>query len=1535
RPVPALVWRRDERLLDATYVTRRTTDLTSSQRSIAQFTVLTDIDTTSAIMNSAGDGLSEHKLSHHKQLLGNPSSEELNSIDKVMPSDQQLTAVNRMHLHQLSRTDAGAQLMCVASNLHYSLAALIKHYQPRSLPPSALSASPQYHSGDLANHSQQQLDWSKKWPIPAGSVHALVTVEMNLRPIDVKIVNPVRILTAGQSTEFSCVSSGSQPPAHITWLKGTQRLSPDSVRQSVSTNVSSSVSRISFIPQADDHELDLVCRAENTRLPESQRHAIEDRRQLTVHYAPRVHLGLGAKISSDAAREGNDIYFECDVSANPSIRELTWTHDGRTLASDPSHGLILTNYSLVLQKVKLSHRGHYQCLASNTEGITESNRIILRVLHAPKCSASEPIIRPVGLHEPTGIECRMDADPPELEFEWYLNNSFNEHKTIGTGHDIRHNLTTSILNYTVDNRQDFGQLYCRARNAIDRDTRPCVFEITQAVAPGALVECHLVNITGTSLTVSCLPGPDGGIKQTFVAEVFQKPATFNYEAFNTSIVNYDEPLFVVHRLQADTDVLVMAYSHNAQGKSEPVYVTAHTLAALDPLEPSLDDSTGHNNNIIPTSQDLATMYDPASTSSFVDSAITTPIQQQQHTNSDNARSMAASPTKVAAGPGPNDTGLIATRSLTTATGSTPTSSSTLSTWSDAVANSRAGSMIDDMLSFFGLDQWSSASPSASGYHLTVGRSNGNANGNNNNPSVGNYYGKQQQYSGYHGGQQNGPSLSGTTEAAKQSIQSRYMPTTSITKSIVTLSFLSLALLMSSFLIVAFILTIRSRFKSRQQNRQRQQQQQQQMQLQQQYQHYGTNNRRLPEQSLLSDGGHAKINAGTDGKHKSEKDRNTLSDSSTDSSSGSSSFHTNSQDVSRDRDIKKIQITNSVDCMKGDNNDHQHTQYGSTQSADKQQLVDMMLGVRHHSSVKPMPNNAIGQHLAIGQEFRDLNQSDKQNMATLVHNCTNGDNTLSQTNSSTCYFHHVPSVYSGTPNDWPSNDPETSVSPMLNVNTIPETTPLAHHHHRTHHVDNVHSMIDANHAAVGRLNAMSSIGSSSCASSSTYDASSPSASTSMSVGQAPMDHHPLELDSNLNLAPNMCACQTQSTLNDTHQGSYAATPHELTSNGRPSNGYRVTFCRNHSILVTQLRNTNPDNGSQETATRAFDNANNNKRSSGIMKSSSSLSQFPSMGVNVTRYASTTNDNKQQQLFSNKGSGNGIVYGGTLGRHSAQLSQSTRHDVTIPHNVMTTTSPSEKFAQPDRPSISFVVDTDAPMQLPLPATLYDATYSGSSDAHLTTRMTTPCQYHYRSLDHQSSMQRAVDNFPDVNIDTDAKPIMLNDFLRATDETSASNPLGDTTDSVSSYPTGIMMSYRVDTENENKLNYAETDASYSPNAWSERAPQSEHNFTSSNNNSKRSGTKKKERTVVSTVARVPPQRRTACRVSLVAHDDSSARTRTISSDSFIDAKANQVSQNSRSNVSTGQSTLISPASSEASSNFLDSYQQQHQQQQGDANK
>ncbi|GIY44299.1 hypothetical protein CDAR_281371 [Caerostris darwini] len=94
---------------------------------------------------------------------------------------------------------------------------------------------------------------------------------------------------------------------------------------------------------------------------------------------PQLVLRLGSKLRHFRIQEGNDVYMECDIRANPWVTEIGWMFEGRELHTNVSAGLIISNQSLVLQRVQRTNRGHYTCSASNTEGMGESKPLYLSI----------------------------------------------------------------------------------------------------------------------------------------------------------------------------------------------------------------------------------------------------------------------------------------------------------------------------------------------------------------------------------------------------------------------------------------------------------------------------------------------------------------------------------------------------------------------------------------------------------------------------------------------------------------------------------------------------------------------------------------------------------------------------------------------------------------------------------------------------------------------------------------------------------------------------------------------------------------------------------------------------------------------------------------------------------------------------------------------------------------------------------------------------------------------------------------------------
>ena len=94
---------------------------------------------------------------------------------------------------------------------------------------------------------------------------------------------------------------------------------------------------------------------------------------------PQSILSLGSSLNGSNIKEGDDVYFECSVRANPKPYKVSWRFNETPLISNPHAGIIISNQSLVLQDVKRQQSGIYTCVAHNIEGDGVSNPMTLNI----------------------------------------------------------------------------------------------------------------------------------------------------------------------------------------------------------------------------------------------------------------------------------------------------------------------------------------------------------------------------------------------------------------------------------------------------------------------------------------------------------------------------------------------------------------------------------------------------------------------------------------------------------------------------------------------------------------------------------------------------------------------------------------------------------------------------------------------------------------------------------------------------------------------------------------------------------------------------------------------------------------------------------------------------------------------------------------------------------------------------------------------------------------------------------------------------
>ncbi|KAI8437360.1 hypothetical protein MSG28_011700 [Choristoneura fumiferana] len=256
-----------------------------------------------------------------------------------------------------------------------------------------------------------------------------------LRPTSVVITDKPGQMSANSEVTLVCVTRGSRPSAQVTWFRENRRYTRG--KQTEYTNDTTTVSRLTIVPQPDDDGATMRCRADNAIL----RAVLEDSFRMSVVYKPVLAMSLGSTLNANDIKEGDDVYFECNIRANPKEYRISWYHNDQQVNQNMSSGVIFSTKSLVLQGVTRRDGGLYTCSAANQIGESTSQAVYLRTIKSPLtllkkhlnpvfpladtpvCAQPSPLLIGARLDEPLRVRCTVSADPADVTFSWQFNNS--------------------------------------------------------------------------------------------------------------------------------------------------------------------------------------------------------------------------------------------------------------------------------------------------------------------------------------------------------------------------------------------------------------------------------------------------------------------------------------------------------------------------------------------------------------------------------------------------------------------------------------------------------------------------------------------------------------------------------------------------------------------------------------------------------------------------------------------------------------------------------------------------------------------------------------------------------------------------------------------------------------------------------------------------------------------------------------------------------------------------------------------------------
>ncbi|KAB0805660.1 hypothetical protein PPYR_02630 [Photinus pyralis] len=382
-------------------------------------------------------------------------------------------------------------------------------------------------------------------------------LDLNLPPLTANLVGEEFPVSAGKLYQLQCEIVGSQPLVKITWWKGHVNVVDAHEKNSDDGNVT--ISTLTFMPTAEDEGKYVSCNAENPTIPNS---ALVSGRKLTVLHSPLLTLNLGKNLNNKI-KEGSDIYFDCNIKANPWVYKISWKHNDKMLNSNTAKGVIINNQSLVLQNVRRDKTGSYLCVANNEEGEGESNSIHLEIEYSPTCRSKKPAIHEATLNETLEIKCELDASPKEFEFIWTFNNSagFQQYLSL-------HRNASAVI-YTIKSENDYGTLFCKGINPIGDQEEPCMINVLPRSKLDVLINCTISTESNQSLNVVCTHRLDPDRKHSFIAEVYE----FGTDNLLRNLTS-TKSSFIIYGLNPGLQIEIKIYIMTEAGSSKAIHLNA-------------------------------------------------------------------------------------------------------------------------------------------------------------------------------------------------------------------------------------------------------------------------------------------------------------------------------------------------------------------------------------------------------------------------------------------------------------------------------------------------------------------------------------------------------------------------------------------------------------------------------------------------------------------------------------------------------------------------------------------------------------------------------------------------------------------------------------------------------------------------------------------------------------------------------------------------------------------------------------------------
>ncbi|CAG9573041.1 unnamed protein product [Danaus chrysippus] len=269
---------------------------------------------------------------------------------------------------------------------------------------------------------------------------------------------PGTTLSSGTVQKLSCISTGGNPLATLTWFKNDKKI--HSITKTTDKSVSA---EISILTNVTDNQAQYRCEATNTatEIP------LFETVTLNVHFAPET---VKVRASPAELTPGIEGTLYCDAASSNPPATLSWWRDGIPVQGLPMqlkkglHGGTVSTVELKLNITKELNGAVYTCQASN-DALQRSvhDALTLKVFYPPIFDDTPLSI--VGVeNEPLVVMLRADGNPSSITYTWTKDGLPVTQASYSSAND-RIVSSGGTLNMTRVSRHDAGTYSCEALNA--------------------------------------------------------------------------------------------------------------------------------------------------------------------------------------------------------------------------------------------------------------------------------------------------------------------------------------------------------------------------------------------------------------------------------------------------------------------------------------------------------------------------------------------------------------------------------------------------------------------------------------------------------------------------------------------------------------------------------------------------------------------------------------------------------------------------------------------------------------------------------------------------------------------------------------------------------------------------------------------------------------------------------------------------------------------------------------------------------------